>query len=75
MLEAKCPVCGTNETTTFDGRHHYICGYRRHPNGDFECGYFGRKSVIPTKCTCDVKELFWGGCKCGWLEIEKALKK
>ena len=27
-----------------------------------------------TKCTCETKELFWRGCKCGWWEKEKALK-
>lgn len=76
--KSKCPVCGVDALTYFDGKHYYICGYRRSPDGNSECGSFScwlpTGPTGPTKCTCDIKALFWGGCKCGWLAIEKAEK-
>lgn len=69
--KSKCPVCGVDDIIYLGGKHYYICGYRRSPDGDSECGSFIKGPTAPTKCTCDIKELFWGGCKCGWLAIEK----
>jgi len=68
---SKCPVCGINKVVAKEDKHYYACGYRRNANGNSECGAF---VTGPTKCTCDIKSLFWGGCKCGWLEVEKAKK-
>lgn len=69
-IKQTCPVCSTQDVIVKNGQGYFACGYRRNMDGcNSECGAFG-----PTKCTCDIKELFWGGCKCGWLAIEKAKK-
>lgn len=66
-----CPVCGTQVVVQKDGLNYFQCGYKRSSTINSECGSF---KTGPMKCTCDTKELFWRGCKCGWWEKEKALK-
>jgi len=68
-----CPVCGTMKVVHKGGAAYFACGYKRSDTINTECGSF-KQETGPTKCTCETKELFWRGCKCGWLEKEKALK-
>lgn len=72
-----CPVCGIAVVVRKDGHSYYACGYRRGPDdADSECGAFKQETPTPelTRCTCDDKALFWGGCKCGWIQKERAAK-
>jgi len=72
-----CRVCGTSSYVCKNGRVYYACGYRRGYQGDVsECGAFKQEAPKQelTRCTCDDKALFWGGCKCGWIEKERAAK-
>jgi hypothetical protein len=59
-----------------DGKNYYACGYRRGGLGDSECSAFKEESSKQelTRCICDDKALFWGGCKCWWIEKERAAK-
>lgn len=71
----QCPSCGVTGTVMIGGKGYYTCGYRRgfEESDNSECGAF-KKEVKVENCTCDIMELFWGGCKCGWFQKEQLIK-
>ena len=77
-----CPVCGTSDIITKNGHNYYACGRRCSDYGylrgcdNSDSGDFKQESPKQelTCCTCDDKALFWGGCKCGWIQKERAAK-
>lgn len=65
-LKMACPKCNIDLIVIKDGLDYYTCGYRSLIS---ECGNFIEK--VADNCTCDTFELFWGGCKCGWIQKER----
>lgn len=69
----KCPCCGCN--TIIETIDQNYCS-----TATFECGYkeglygcmvknFSNEKI---NCDCDILNLMYQGCTCGWIQIERA---